>query len=147
MSLSEMIAKAMLAVLLTVSQLHFCDSKFIAPGGLECQECESLTDHSHDAGEQAGPHGDCHDCCELRECDTPSGSDSTASPQPFGFDLAVLPASPAGPEIPEPVLSKQEFQFFFGAPSHGPPAVPSTRGPPFLDLAQLFAGSMIGSCA
>lgn len=133
----------LIAVGMLVGQLHFCESTYVRDSGEVCRECLVIADHGLGDAEFEKPHGDCHDCCEIRECETPPTFEAPASSHQPTFELAILPnpfvlPPPMGSRFP-----RQAFPFSCGAPATGPPRVHLSRGPPTLLFVQPSAGRKV----
>jgi hypothetical protein len=137
----------MLALVLVLTQLHFCESTYVRDSGLVCQECLAIDDHGAGSGELDGPHGDCHDCCQLRECETPQTFEAPTSSQQAAFDFAILPEPLVLPVVIGGGVPSKSFPFASGAPATGPPLVHLSRGPPTLFLVPPYAGRKVESLA
>lgn len=136
------LGRAVLALVLVLTQMHFCESVYVRANGIECLECRELPLHGDDSaiGES---HGDCHDCCEITTCETPSGVEIPTSPPQFTYDFMILPEPLALPDLNTLPPMRQRFQFTAGAPTNGPPLVQLSRGPPSSCCIQPSAGSRI----
>jgi hypothetical protein len=135
------LGRAVLALVLVLTQMHFCESVYVLPTGLECMECQQLLLRGDNSAEMGDNHGDCHDCCKLRACQTPSVVEIPLSPPQFIFDIAILPEPVALPHLHALPPMRQRFQFTAGAPTNGPPLDLLSRGPPLSYFLQPFAGS------
>lgn len=132
--------RALLALVLVLTQLHICEATYVRDSGLVCQECLTIDDHGSDVSGIDKPHGDCHDCCEIRECETPQTSETPGPSQQFGFEFSILPDPFVLPHFVDGTVQWDLFPFTLGAPATGPPLALLTRGPPALFLAQPSAG-------
>lgn len=132
--------RAVLALILALAQLHFCESFYVRETGAVCLECLAIDNHGPSQGDLSEPHGDCHDCCEIQECETPQTSEMPSPVQPISFDSAILPEPLVLPTVVEFGVAWQSFAFSSGAPATGPPNEHSSRGPPALALVQPSAG-------
>lgn len=139
--------RALLALVLVLTQLHFCESTYVRDSGEVCRECLVIADHGPGVAEFEQPHGDCHDCCEIRECETPKAFETSAPGQQFAFDFAILPEPLALPVVIDGGIRWKSFLFASGAPATGPPLVHLSRGPPALFFVQPFAGRKVESMA
>lgn len=131
------------AAVMVLGQPHVCNPTYVRDSGVLCTECLVIDEHHSEADEFAGPHGDCHDCCEIRECETPPTFETPASSHQPTFELAILPSPfvlppPMGSRFP-----RQAFPFSGGAPATGPPLVHLSRGPPTLLFVQPSAGRKV----
>jgi len=139
--------RALLALVLVLTQFHLCESIYVRDSGEVCRECLVIDDHGAGAAEIDQPHGDCHDCCEIRECETPKAFETSAPSQQFAFDFAILPEPLALPEVMDGGVPWKSFPFASGAPATGPPLVHLSRGPPNLLFVQPSAGRKVESMA
>lgn len=137
----------LIAVGMLVGQLHFCESTYVRDSGEVCRECLVIADHGLGDAEFEKPHGDCHDCCEIRECETPKAFETSAPSQQFAFDFAILPEPLDLPEVMDGGVPWKSFPFASGAPATGPPLVHLSRGPPNLLFVQPSAGRKVESMA
>lgn len=134
------VGRAVLALILALAQLHFCESFYVRESGVACAECLTIDSHGPSQGDLSEPHGDCHDCCEIQECETPQTSEMPAPLPTVSFDFAILPEPLVLPQIVECEVVWQSFAFSSGAPATGPPNDRSSRGPPALAVVQPSAG-------
>lgn len=134
--------RAFLFLTILFAQVHFCNSEYVRPTGELCTECAATTELAPANSRLATLHGDCHDCCSLRACETPQTQTSLTITPGFHIEFACLPASIEVPSIPvlgEPV---QQFWFSTCAPPTGPPQAVSLRGPPTLTDDSSSAGDL-----
>ncbi|MBS1705142.1 MAG: hypothetical protein JST40_04660 [Armatimonadetes bacterium] len=139
--------RALLASVLVLTQMHFCVSDYVRPSGETCLECAIITDHPEPVGSLSDSHGDCHDCCEIRECETPKSFDSLSPAPQVTLEFAILPPPTALPELGFVAVVRNQFVFREGAPPTGPPSIHTSRGPPALHRVQLSAGCEVMSLA
>ena len=139
--------RALLASVLVLTQMHFCVSDYVRPSGETCLECAIITDHPEPVGSLSTSHGDCHDCCEMRECETPKSFDSLSPAPQVALEFAILPPPVAIPELGIVASVRNQSVFREGAPPTGPPSIHSSRGPPALRRVQLSAGCEVMSLA
>lgn len=137
----------LIAVGMLVGQLHFCESPYVRESGEVCPECLVIDDHGAGEAEIDQPHGDCHDCCEVRDCETPKAFETPAPSQQAAFDFAILPEPLVLPVVIDGGVPWKSFPFASGAPATGPPLVHLSRGPPTLLFVQLSAGRKVESLA
>lgn len=139
--------RALLALVLVLTQFHFCESIYVRDSGEVCRECLVIDDHGAGEAEIDQPHGDCHDCCEIRECETPKSFDSLSPAPQVTLEFAILPPPTALPELGFVAVVRNQFVFREGAPPTGPPSIHTSRGPPALHRVQLSAGCEVMSLA
>jgi len=132
----------LLALVLVLSQVHFCEAVYVAATGNECRECLEIPVHG-DEGALSEEHGDCHDCCELEVCEAPNGAEIPASAMQISWEFGILPEPPVLPAIERLPRLTQRFVFASGAPPTGPPRTRLTRGPPTPCFVQSSAGSRV----
>jgi len=139
--------RAFLALAIVLTQFHVCGSTYVRDSGVVCTECLVIDEHRSEVGGFAGPHGDCHDCCEIRECETPPMFETPVRSQQLTFELAILPNPFVLPPPLRSGFAWQAFPFSCGAPATGPPLVHLSRGPPALLFVQPSAGRKVESMA
>ena len=130
--------QAVLISLLVLGQVHLCQASYTLPDGQVCLTCPTLTDTSfasnkHEAAIEA-PHGDCHDCCSVKDCDGGGHAQKAKPLAPISIDIC-LPAEPVALALPSIEIEFQEIPHVESAPTHGPPVLSVSRGPPCLQLA------------
>lgn len=120
----------MLALVLLLTQLHCCEPQFVRPSGETCAECSTIVEQSKSSVLASDTHGDCHDCCEIRECKTPKTADSLSLASNVAFEFAALPSRVVLPELGFIPRVWEQFVFRASAPPTGPPSSHLSRGPP-----------------
>ena len=123
-------------------QFHFCRPAFLLPNGKECITCDAL-EHEDGHGNtpiiQAAEHGDCHDCCTVKECGEKRGDVAVVTSfSHFSFDID-LPVAFRQPVLPVCEQVSVLLAFSENCPSTGPPIARSSRAPPISDSRLSFA--------
>lgn len=134
------VGRAILALILVLAQMHFCQDTYVRASGETCLECLQLPLDSDNVSLTIDTHGDCHDCCEIKECETPNGLEVPANPPQFNFDFVILPEPIVLPDLGGAASVKQRFHHICGGPTNGPPLVHLSRGPPSPCAVQPSAG-------
>ena len=129
-NLNGLVARALLALFLFVSQVHFCEAGYVRPDGQNCLECIEISDRSYATAGLAQLHGDCHDCCEIRGCEAPQVPVAPAVAHSLQFEFATIPEPLVMPPLGSPVRTVTECCYLTSAPSTGPPQTDFSRGPP-----------------
>jgi len=142
-AMRSVVGRALLALVLVLTQLHFCESTYVRGTGSVCLECLAIEDHGLCVGENAGSHGDCHDCCEIQACETPQTFETPAPSHQFAFDFAILADLIVLPQVAEISAPWNAFPFSCGARATGPPSVYPSRGPPAHLFVHLSAGRIV----
>jgi hypothetical protein len=140
------VGRALLALFLVLTQMHLCQTSYVRDNGESCLECGQIVEEPVKVA-VAGTHGDCHDCCEIRECESPQTSSALASAPYFSLEIAILPPTLIVPKPADSGALRGEFQFLNSAPPTGPPSICLSRGPPKLLCVQPSAGCRVMSLA
>ncbi len=146
-ALRGLLGRALLVLVLGLTQTHFCEANYVRPSGESCLECASIADHAEPLVGQADVHGDCHDCCEIRKCENPDNFRSQSQLPWVTLAFAILPTPVVLPDFGDTTSVRDHFSIHEGAPSTGPPSISSTRGPPLEVLRQPSAGCKVMSLA
>lgn len=139
-ALRTFLGRAALAFVLVLVQIHFCEPTYVRASGETCLECLELPVHLDDVAGISDAHGECHDCCEIKACETPHGIESLATQLQVTFDYVILPEPLLVPELAQAQTLSQRYYFTRNAPPTGPPMVRVSRGPPTPRFVQPSAG-------
>lgn len=127
-------ASLLLAIAVSLLQVHFCGPTFLMSDGSLCPTCPTLVDNTvnHEARKQIAEqrHGDCHDCCKLTECSDNNGKQPVTSASSQHFDYLGLPELANPLVIPDIDFAVCIAPFEPGRPATGPPSERPARAPP-----------------
>lgn len=124
----------LLAIAVSLLQVHFCGPTFLMSDGSLCPTCPTLVDNTvnHEARKQIAEqrHGDCHDCCKLTECKDNDGKQPVTSASSQHFDYLALAQLPNQLVLPDIEFAGCAPPFEPGRPATGPPSERPARAPP-----------------
>lgn len=127
-------ASLLLAIAVSLLQVHFCGPTFLMSDGSLCQTCPTLVDNNvnHEARKQIAEqrHGDCHDCCKLTECKDTDGKQPVTSASSQHFDYLASTQLPNQLILPDIEFAGSAPPFEPGRPATGPPSERPARAPP-----------------
>jgi len=129
------LGRVLLALVVLFTQFHACQETYVNRTGSKCFDCVRIFDPHLSLTSLEAPHGDCHDCCEIKDCELPDDLTATSVSLPVGF-VAILP-SPV-PSINWRIAVEAAASppvFLTQAPPTGPPSSQDSRAPPFFGLS------------
>ena len=129
--------QTLLISVLLFGQVHLCRNDWQLPDGQSCVVCPTLLDDPGHAGasfQLPEQDKDCHDCCEIKQCDSHSSNPAiSASVLPLSAP-AILTDPGLVLAIPEPEVASIAV-YSESCPSTGPPLLKPARAPPVFSLA------------
>ena len=132
----------LISLMILLGQVHACQTTYVLPNGEDCSKCSSLKDNCRQTSVallKSALHGDCHDCCKIKPCDSKGKSTQpavTMSPVHLDIDLPVALRQP----VPQGLQIVFQIPVFNdGCPATGPPATRSSRAPPISVSCLTFA--------
>jgi hypothetical protein len=126
-----LLVKWLITAALLLVQIHICQAAYVLPTGRTCLVCPKIEEDGHTQAQIAAKdqHGDCHDCCELRECDDAGKVKAKIAPPILSLAMALPIALLTVPVIQE--LEERVTTYYIeGCPPTGPPSSTRSRAPP-----------------
>ncbi|MCE9557433.1 MAG: hypothetical protein K8R88_00635 [Armatimonadetes bacterium] len=129
--------QTLLISVLLLGQVHLCRSDWQLPDGQSCAVCPTLLDdpaHSNASFQTPEQDKDCHDCCEIAQCDSHSSTPGVSPSVLPHFAPAILTIAVLVLVLPEPEESSVAV-YSESCPATGPPPSTPARAPPVFSLA------------
>ena len=126
-------ARALVAIALLLSQVHFGPPEYVTDQGAPCTACATISNLEECSQISSEPHGDCHDCCSIRACDEQASYKFATNSNTHQWDVPAALLDQYFVNIERQILFVQkQIEFDPGAPSTGPPRLTPSRAPPVI---------------
>jgi hypothetical protein len=129
------LGRVLLALVVLFTQFHACSETYVNRSGSKCLDCVTILERHVELSAVTTPHGDCHDCCEIKDCEVPDDLAAATSSIPFGFVAILPPPSLVIPSSNQVEFVREPRSFLTQAPPTGPPSTLGSRAPPFFGLS------------
>lgn len=125
--------RALVAIVVLLSQAHFCPPEYVTDRGAPCTACATISILEEFSQISAEPHGDCHDCCSIKSCDDQASDQFATNSNTHQWDVpAALLDQDFVNNDRQILFDQKRIEFDPATPSTGPPRHETSRAPPVI---------------